>query len=148
MLVDEMSSSLVTISENAAEEPGPSQPKRTCPLKSSVLLDVISEIITDSNGDTPSTTTEVEKFLSESLLDYKTGNPYIWWGQKKERFPMLSVLAQHYLYPPATSVSSERLFSAAGNLHDDKRNRILPTLTEDLLFIQNNFSLVGPGYIY
>ena len=33
MLVDEMSSSVVTTSENAAEEPGPSQPKRTCPLK-------------------------------------------------------------------------------------------------------------------
>ena len=105
MLVDEMSSSLVT----AAEEPGPSQPKKTCAIKSSVLLDVISEIITDSNGDTPSTTTEVEK-LSESLLDYKTGNPYIWWGQNKKRFPMLSVLAQHYSCPPATSVSSERLF--------------------------------------
>ena len=82
MLVYEMSSSLVT----AAEEHGPSQPKRTCPLKSSVFLDVISEIITDSNGDTPSTTTEVEKFLSESLLDYKTGNPYIWWGQNNKRF--------------------------------------------------------------
>ena len=61
---------------------------------------------------------------------------------------MLSVLAQHYLCPPATSVPSERLFSAAGNLHDDKRNRILPTLTEDLLFIQNNFCLVGSGYSY
>ena len=147
ILVDKMSS-LVTTSENAAEELGPSQPKRTCPLKSTVLLDVISEIITDSNSDTPSTTTEVEKFLSESLLDYKTGNPYTWWGQNKKRFPMLSVLAQRYLCPPATSVPSERLFSAAGNLHDDKRNRILPTLTEDLLFIQNNFCLVGSGYTY
>ena len=137
ILVDEMSS-LVTTSENAAEELDPSQPMRTCPLKYTVLLDVISEIITDSNSDTPSTTTEVEKFLSESLLDYKTGNPYTWWGQNKKRFPMLSVLAQCYLCPAATSVPSERLFSAAGNLHDDKRNRILPTLTEDLLFIQFN----------
>lgn len=132
MLVDEMSSLIVTTSENAAEEPGPIQPKRTCPLKSIVLLDVIAEIITDYNGDTPSTTTEVEKFLSESLLDYKTDNPYTWWSQNKKRFPMLSVLGLHYLRPPATSVPSERLFSAAGNLHDDKRNRILPTLTEDL----------------
>ena len=128
ILVDKMSS-LVTTSENAAEELGPSQPKRTCPLKSTVLLDVILEIITDSNSDTLSTTTEVETFLSESLLDYKTGNPYTWWGQNKKRFPMLSVLAQRYLCPPATSFPSERLFSAAGNLHDDKRNRILPTLT-------------------
>ena len=122
--------------------------QRTCPLKSTVLLDVISEMITDSNGDTPSTTTKVEKFLSESLLDDKTGNPYTWWSQNKKRFPMLSVLGQHYLSPPAMSVPSKQLFSAAGNLHDDKRNRILPTLTEDLLFIQNNFCLVGSGYSY
>ena len=99
MLVDEMSSSIVSTSENAAKEPGPSQPKRTFPPKSTVLLDGISEIITDSKGDTPSTTTEVEKFLSESLLDYKNGNPYTWWSQNKKRFPMLSVLGQHYLYP-------------------------------------------------
>ena len=87
-----------------------------------------------------------KSFLSESFLDYKTGNPYIWWGQNKKRFPMLLVLAQHYLCPPATSVSSERLLSAAGNLHDKKRNKILPT--KDLLFIQNYFSLVDSGYIY
>ena len=145
MLVEEMNGSDV-VSEAAAEEPGPSQSKRTCPLKSGVLLDVISEIITDSIGDIPATTSEVEKFLSDPLLDYKTGNPYTWWAENKRMFPNLSSLAQHYLCPPATSVPSERLFSAAGNLHDDKRNRILPTLTEDLLFIQNNFCLAGSQY--
>ena len=90
----------------------------------------------------------MEKFLSESLLDDKTGNPYTWWSQNKKRFPMLSVLGQHYLCPPATSVPLEWLLSAAGNLYDDKRNRILRTLTEDLLFIQNNFCLVGSEYSY
>ena len=45
-----------------------------------------------------------------------------------------------------TSVPSERLFSAAGNLHDDKRNRIMSELSEELLFIQNNFLLVGTMY--
>ena len=102
VLVDEMTqltSSPVTISENVAEEPGPSHPKRTCPVESTVLLDVISEIITDSNGNTPSTTTDLENFLNDSLLDYKSGNPYTWWGQNKTQFPILLVLAQHYLCP-------------------------------------------------
>ena len=65
MLVDEMtqlSISPVTARESAAAEPIPSHPKRTCPLESTVLLDVISEIITDSNGDTSSTSTELENF--------------------------------------------------------------------------------------
>jgi len=147
MLIEEMSS--FSDSTKGSDEPGPSKPKRMCPVKSGVLLDVISEIITDSTGDTLANTTEVEKFLSEPLLDYKTRNPYTWWGQNSKRFPVLSKLAQLYLCPPATSVPSERLFSSAGNLHDNKRNRILPSLTEDLiLFIQNNFCLVGTQYSY
>ena len=58
----QLSTSPVTTSKDAAEEPGPSHLKRTCLLESTVLLDVISEIITDSNGDTPSTTMEMEIF--------------------------------------------------------------------------------------
>jgi len=105
ILIEEMSS--ISDSTRERDKPGPSQLKRMCPLKSAVLLDIISEIITDSTGDTPATTTKVEKFLSESLLDFKTGNPYTWWGQNNKRFSILSKLAQHYLCPPATSVPSE-----------------------------------------
>ena len=140
MLIEEMSSFSDSI--KGSDEPGPSQPKRMCPVKSAVLLDVISETVTDSIGDTLATTTELEKFLSEPLLDYKTGNPYTWRDQNSKRFSVLSNLAQLNLCPPATSVPLERLFSSAGNLHENKRNRILPSLTEDLLFIQNNFCLV------
>ena len=103
---------------------------------------------TDSSDDIPTTTTEVEKFLSEPLVDYKTGDPYAWWGQHNREFPILYKLAQRYLSAPATSIPSERLFSAASNLHGDKRNRILPSLTKDLLFIQNNFCLIGSQYNY
>ena len=66
------------------------------------------------------------------VLDYKSGDPYTWWGQNKKRFPT-------YMYANGVSTALlcifsniSSLFSATGNLHDDKRNRILPTLTEDL----------------
>ena len=145
MLVEEMSSvgvqTVATTEEHAT-------PKRLCPLQNPILLDVFSEIITDSSRNVPTTTTEVENFLSEPLVDYKTGDPYAWWGQHNREFPVLHKLAQRYLSAPATSVPSERLFSAASNLRDDRRNRIFPSLTEDLLFIQNNFCLVGSQYNY
>ena len=63
-----------------------------------------SEIITDSRDDIPTTTTEVEKFLREPLVDYKTGDPYAWWGQHNREFPILYKLAQRYLSASATSV--------------------------------------------
>ena len=80
------------------------------------------------------------------LLDFKTGDPFMWWSQRCQEFPILSKLARQFLSAPATSVPSERLFSAAGDLHDEKRIRIMPELSEELLFIQNNFVLVGTTY--
>ena len=87
-----------------------------CPLKNPVLLDVITEIIANSSGqDTASSTTsELDKYLNDLLIDYKTGDPYNWWGQHHKEFPTLSILARHFLSAPATSVPSEQLFSAAG----------------------------------
>ena len=125
-------------------------PKRMCPLKNPVLLDVFTEIISDSSDHdaASSTTSELDKYLNNQLIDYRTGDPYNWWGQHHKNFPILSILARRFLSPPATSVPSEQLFSAAGDLYDEKRNRLLPHLSEELLFIQNNFCLVGQTYEY
>ena len=118
MLVEEVSS-IGDDGREATTKESSIRPKRLCPLKNSILLDVISEIITDSSDDSPATTTEVDRFLSEPLLDYKMGDPYTWWRQHNREYGVLSKLA---LSAPATSVPSERLFSAASNLHDEKRN--------------------------
>ena len=37
-----------------------------------------------------------------------------WWNMNEHRFPKLAKLAKIYLGIPATSASSERLFSKAG----------------------------------
>ena len=68
------------------------------------------------------------------------GDPFTWWSQHKARFPLLSRLARRYLSATATSVPSERLFSLAGNVYVEHRNRILPEHAETLLFIKGNYS--------
>ena len=85
-----------------------------CPLKNLALLNV--EIITDSSSqDTASSTTsELDKYLNDSLIGYKTGYPYNWWGQHHKEFPALSILAKHLLNAPATLVPSERLSTIIG----------------------------------
>ena len=83
--------------------PDSTAPKRLCPLKNPVLLDVFTEIITNSSEDTPdsSATSELEKYLSDPVIDYKTGDPYKWWTQHKTEFPTLEVLAKRFLCAPA-----------------------------------------------
>jgi hAT family C-terminal dimerisation region len=65
-------------------------------------------------------------------------NPLDWWRVKREIFPILSLLAQKYLGIPATSVSSERLFSDAGNHITAKRNSLDPDLLGKIVFLKRN----------
>ena len=49
-------------------------------------------------------------------------------------FPILSQLCRRVLCIPATSASSERLFSTAGLTITNDRARLLPDNAEDLMF--------------
>ena len=51
-------------------------------------------------------------------------------------------LAKRYLCSPPTSVPSERLFSGAGILYDERRNKLTAEHAEMLLFIKNNMNLL------
>ena len=127
----------VTESRNdSTQTPSPKRQKRDS------LLAVVTDILDNSSSRGSSTTTsELDRYLQEPVLDYKLGNPFIWWGENKARFPGLARIAQRYLSATATSVPSERLFSSAGSIYSDRRNRILAEQAENLLFIKSNYSL-------
>ncbi|KAJ4922865.1 hypothetical protein JOQ06_021327 [Pogonophryne albipinna] len=59
-------------------------------------------------------------------------------AQKKKR---RAKVARKYLSAPCTSTDSERLFSAASHVLDEKRNRLMADKAEKLLFIKNNLPL-------
>ena len=67
----------------------------------------------------------VDRYFSEPLLDHKSGNPYTWWNNNQLCYPLLANLARCYLCSPSTSVPSERLFSGAGILYDERRNKLM-----------------------
>ena len=57
---------------------------------------------------------------------------------RAEKYPILSNLVRKYLSVPATSVSSERLFSDAGLHITALRNRLQPNLVEQMMFLKRN----------
>jgi len=59
------------------------------------------------------------------------------------QYPHTARVAQRYLSVPPTSVASERLFSAAGDLYSDQRTQLAPKLPEMLLFICENFKYIS-----
>jgi hypothetical protein len=65
-------------------------------------------------------------------------NVFEWWSHNKFSFPVLYELSKKYLYIPATSASSERVFSTAGYILNQKRSRMKGTNVDALIFLNQN----------
>ena len=128
-----------SVTESRIDSTQMPSPKRQ---KHDSLLAVVTDILDNSSSRGLSTTTsELNRYLQEPVLDYKLGNPFIWRSENKARFPGLARIAQRYLSATATSVPSERLFSSVGSIYSDHRNRMLAEQAENLLLIKSNYSL-------
>uniref|UniRef100_A0A1A7XZU5 HAT C-terminal dimerisation domain-containing protein n=1 Tax=Iconisemion striatum TaxID=60296 RepID=A0A1A7XZU5_9TELE len=124
---------------------------------STSLLDMYTEILKENEDGTQlaglsDADVEMQTYLSESTLPMspenssekheKTMTPLEYWNSNKYRFPHLAQLARKYLSAPCTSIDSERLFSAAANVLDEKRNRLSCDKAEMLLFVKKNLPLI------
>lgn len=74
-------------------------------------------------------TSEVDNYLATAKTASQS-EPLDWWSQNHGRFPKLSIIARKYLPVVATSVTSERIFSCAGNIVSAKRSRLKPDIIE------------------
>ena len=91
-----------------------------------------------------STSSQIGLYLSEPVvgINKETKQPTIkpldYWKANEARFPALAQAARAYLCAPCTSVDSERLFSTAGLIIDEKRNRLTAKNAEMLIFCKEN----------
>ena len=81
-----------------------------------------------------------------TIVDPRNCNPLLYWKSHKDSHPLLLSVALQYLTCPASTVASERLFSAAGNILTESRNRLSPHKLDQLLFLHNNLKLVNYDY--
>lgn len=106
------------------------QPKKS---KLSLLLDSN----TDSDNIEMSSDNEFYQYISEKQQNAET-DPLAWWKVNAHRYPVLSNFARRYLQIPATSASSERLFSTFGNIYSQKRMSLNSETAEAILFLNKN----------
>ena len=135
-------------SEDDTGEPAAKVPRR------SFLSSMFGEMMEDSPQAQADVTlaSQLNLYLSEPPIPCETkktsenGNekvtvpetPLEYWKRSKDRFPALIPVARAFLSAPSTSVDSERLFSAAALVLNEKRNRLSAEKTEKLLFIKYN----------
>lgn len=88
---------------------------------------------------------ELERYRKSDSVSLESvrnvGGPLAWWKTKEEIYPTLAPLARKYLAVQATSASSERLFSTAGNIVTVKRARLTDDNVENIAFLHFNQGL-------
>ena len=61
-----------------------------------------------------------------------------WWSEKEVKWPNLAKMVKQYFASPASSAGVERVFSAAGKMHDDLRKSEKDSTLEHSLFAAFN----------
>ncbi|KAL0159478.1 hypothetical protein M9458_043203, partial [Cirrhinus mrigala] len=126
-------------STSSVEVPGSSRSTDKSPPACS-LRAMFAELVEEDTGQTDEEITivsQINQYLAEAVMP-RSGQPFAYWQANKGRFPALAQAARAYLCSPCTSVDSERLFSTAANVIDDKRNRLTSKNAEMLIVIKRN----------
>lgn len=80
---------------------------------------------------------ELDKYISETYLA-RNNDPLVWWDARKLIYPTLYKIVLKRLCIPATSVPCERIFSKAGQICTEKRNRLSGGKISQILFLNHN----------
>ncbi|KAI4810851.1 hypothetical protein KUCAC02_013779 [Chaenocephalus aceratus] len=120
------------------QHPPPRNPKPSCPLAALLGGERYG------GGAQPKTNTQENQAKEQmtrskeaDLLEVKE-DPLVWWKEHQYEYPLLSHLAKRYLCIPGTSVSSERVFSTAGDIVTAQRSALLPEHVDQIIFLNKN----------
>jgi hypothetical protein len=98
--------------------------------------DVLKEFVSNST-DEDEVYDEVMEYM-KMKINYPTGeNVLLWWKKHSTIFPQLSRLALPLLSIPASSTTSERVFSETGRILEARRQQLNPDSVDSLVFLRN-----------
>ena len=84
----------------------------------------------------------IQDVLRQILQTLRNVNILEWWKSHSMEFPLLSRCARYILAIPASSATSERIFSAGGLTVTNLRNSLVEDMVQDLLMIKLNLEKV------
>ena len=80
----------------------------------------------------------MSNYIAIEIDPSTVGIPLVWWKDNQKHYPRL---ARKFLCIPATSVPSERAFSVAGHVVNEKRACLLPENINMLVFLGANLEV-------
>jgi hypothetical protein len=130
------------------QEPPPKRPKTES--NRAATMRFLREATSDSNDATAirEPINDFDGYLAAPVAVNDDTEVLDWWKHHQFSYPGTATVARQFLAIPATSVASERLFSATGRLISKLRSRLLPETAEMLVFLNRNSSLVWTPSMY
>jgi hypothetical protein len=100
--------------------------------------DVMEEFAGDVDDDNEEDDLdEVDRYIITKISFSKDNTILEWWNKHSLTFPQLSLLAKSLFGVPASSATSERVFSASGRVLEKRRQSLNPDNVDDILMIRN-----------
>ena len=109
--------------------------KRQGISQTDVLMEFANE--DEPGSDEENDYDEVDHYVKEKLSFVNEESVFEWWKKWSLNYPQLSVLAKCLLGIPASSATSERVFSASGRILEERRQNLSGDIVNDILFIRN-----------
>jgi hypothetical protein len=129
------------------------EPSTSCALQTLESLlnpneDQLDPTTTDDNSD------NLRLVLQSNILEYQKEkrlplqqDPVKWWQSNGHKYHHIVPLVRQYLSAPPSSVASEQLFSGAGLVYEEHRNRLRGEKAAKLLFVKYNLPLINFEFI-
>lgn len=97
----------------------------------------------DNSQNMPDLERELKCYLSLPPVSVDESKKALdWWKAHQKSLPLLAELARNVLCIPAASASSERVFSASGNIITDQRHNLSPENAKKLTLIKVNYDYI------
>ena len=81
---------------------------------------------------------EVEAYIRDASATGNDLDPLLWWKEKRNNYPRVSLAALKWLSVCSTSTPSERVFSMCGIVNSVNRNRMKGNAVAAQVFLYNN----------
>ncbi|CAF3882251.1 unnamed protein product [Rotaria sordida] len=102
-----------------------------------IQKDVMQEFAGVEEEDFDDDSDEIDRYINTKLSFSSDDTLLGWWNKHSLIFPQLALLAKSLLGVPASSATSERVFSSSGRILEKRRQYLKPDIVDDILMIRN-----------
>lgn len=102
-----------------------------------MTADTLSDV-EDSSDEAPQYQDEVAAYIDYKTPKEDSFDVLSWWREHERLFPNVAHIARSILSIPASSAASERDFSCAGYVIQERRSQLRPSTVDDILFLHSN----------